>query len=56
MRGLVVGIAVAVALVVELLCVVLDHFEGLDTTDPQALAELVFAGAPLAAFGDLPVD
>jgi hypothetical protein len=56
MRGLVVGTTVAVALVVGLLCVVPDHFEGPDTTDLQALAELVFAGAPLAAFGDLPVD
>ena len=54
MRGLVVGITVAVALVVDLLCVVPDHFAGPDTTDPQALAEPVFAGAPLAAFGDFP--
>ncbi|MGD0114883.1 MAG: hypothetical protein ABSC13_02620 [Dehalococcoidia bacterium] len=54
MRGLVVGITVPVALVVELLCVVLDHFAGPDTTDPQALAEPVFAGAPLAAFGEDP--
>ena len=56
MRGLVVGITVAVALVVDLLCVVPDHFEGMDTTDPQALAELVLAGAPVAAFGDSPGD
>lgn len=56
MRGLLVGTRVVAALVVGLLCVVPDHFGGPGTTDPQALAELVFAGAPLAAFRDLPVD
>jgi len=56
MRGLVVGITVAVALVADLLCVVPDPFEGPDTIDPQALAELVFGGAYLSAFRDLPVD
>lgn len=54
MRGLLVGTAVAVALVVGLLYVVPDHFEGPDTTDPQALAKFLFASAPLGAFDDFP--
>jgi len=49
MRGLLVGTTVAVALVVGTLAVAPAHAEEPDTTDRQALAELVFAGAPLAA-------
>jgi len=49
MRGLLVGTTVAIALVVGLLAVRPVHAEEPDTTDRQALAELVFAGAPLAA-------
>lgn len=49
MRGLLVGTTVAVALVVGVLAVAPVHAEKPDTTDRQALAELVFAGAPLTA-------
>jgi len=48
MRGLLVG-AVAVAIVVGTLAARPVHAEGPDNTDRQALAELAFAGAPLAA-------
>jgi hypothetical protein len=47
MRGLLVGTTVAVALVVGMLATPV-HAEDPDTTDRQALTELVFAGAPLA--------
>ncbi|MDO8612264.1 MAG: hypothetical protein Q7R32_05500 [Dehalococcoidia bacterium] len=49
MRGLLVGVTVAVALIVGPLAVAPAHAEGPDTTEGEAHAELVFAGAPLAA-------
>lgn len=49
MRGLLVGVTVAVALIVGALTVAPAHAEEPDTPQGEALAELVFAGAPLAA-------
>ncbi len=49
MRGLLVGVTVAAALIVGVLTVATVHAEGPDANEGEALAELVFAGAPLAA-------
>ncbi|MFQ5880069.1 MAG: hypothetical protein ACE5IZ_07860, partial [Dehalococcoidia bacterium] len=49
MRGLLVGVTIAVALIVGVLAAAPVHAEGPETTEGEALAELVFAGAPLAA-------
>ncbi|MDP2674605.1 MAG: hypothetical protein Q8Q00_06840 [Dehalococcoidia bacterium] len=49
MRGLLVGVTVAVALIVGVLVAAPVHAGGPETTEGEALAELVFAGAPLAA-------
>ncbi|MFQ5880595.1 MAG: hypothetical protein ACE5IZ_10535, partial [Dehalococcoidia bacterium] len=48
MRGLLVGVTVAVALIVGVLAAAPVHAEEPDTTEGEALAELVFAGAPLS--------
>lgn len=48
MRGLLVGTTVVVALFAGLLAFRPVHAEEPDTTDSHALAEIVFAGAPLA--------
>lgn len=49
MRGLLVGVTVAVALIVGALTVAPAHAEEPDTPQGEALAELVLAGAPLSA-------
>jgi len=49
MRGLLVGVTVAVALIVGLLMAAPVHAGGPEPHEGEALAELVFAGAPLAA-------
>jgi len=49
MRGLLVGATVAVALIVGALATAPARAEGPETSHGDALAELVFAGAPLAA-------
>ena len=49
MRGLLVGVTVAAVLIVGALAAAPAHAEGPDTLEGEALAELVFAGAPLAA-------
>jgi len=49
MRGLLVGTTVVAVLIVGVLAARPAHAEGPDTTDRQALAELVFAGAPLTS-------
>src|SRR3990172_221722 len=49
MRVLLVGATVAVALIAGALAISPVHAGGPETTSDEALAELVFAGAPLAA-------
>jgi hypothetical protein len=49
MRGLPVVTTIVAALILGVLAVTTVHAEGPDTTDRQALAELVFAGAPLTS-------
>ena len=49
MRGLLVGVTVAAALIVGVLAAAPAHADEPDSLQGEALAELVFAGAPLAA-------
>jgi len=49
MRGLLVGTIVVAIVIVGVLATHPAYAEGPDTTDRQALAELVFAGAPLTS-------
>jgi hypothetical protein len=51
MRGLPVGVTVAIALIVGALTVAAAHAEEPDTPQGEALAELVFAGAAPGSAG-----